>query len=329
MNKWLISWSSKRPPAWESVMMNMNQALNSDMTMTTGNLNWHVPVHVDEIPGHLRKPEHNTLRGQLLDQFENEAFKYVLAENNSGELNDHQLIIRDHLTEGKFIVPEGSRYINLDKVEKFLQNYEWVSLGYLLEDITVGYNNRSIPLSLSIYYTRDRDNNIINVETKEKICEFNKIHVVTYANFRKLKDPGINVITLNPHLVSGSGDNGNVNGHMWASLDTYDSGFDDYLLDPKINNAILINKTIFAKDEFSINLYEKSLMFLSTLELPDFPVELETNLKYSVKKNIYNFKLDKEVGYIRFKIHIGDLNKKYNDITTSGISFIEYTVVGE
>jgi len=329
MNKWLISWSSKRPPAWESVLMNMNQVLNPNTTMTKGSLNWHVPVHVDDIPGHMRKPEHNTLKGQMLSQFENEAFKYVLGGNNSDYFDDHQLIIRDHLTDGQFIVPEGSRYIDLDKVDKYLQNYEWVSLGYLLENNTIEYSERSTPLSLSIYYTRDRDNNIINAETKEKICEYDEVHVVTYANFRKLRDTSINVITLNPHIVSGSGESGSVNGHMWASLDTYDSGFDEYLLAPDINNATVINNTIFAKDEFSINLYEKSLMFLSTLELPDFPVVLETNLNYSVNKNIYNFKLDDKVGYIRFKIHIGDLNKKYNDITTSGISFIEYTVVGE
>jgi len=73
MNKWLISWSSKRPPAWESVLMNMNQVLNPNTTMTKGSLNWHVPVHVDDIPGHMRKPEHNTLKGQMLSQFENEA----------------------------------------------------------------------------------------------------------------------------------------------------------------------------------------------------------------------------------------------------------------
>ena len=335
MINWLFVWSSKRPPVWEATIQNMNQAITSPYTQDWEGNSWISPVNWKDIPTRVLTDDHKKyLNGQLLSQFENESFKFVIESNNTSINHDDGLIIKPHLIMNLGITKNNSRTLNLDKIYKHLENHEWVSLGLFIGNTPPSPEERSNLLSRSVLYARNADEKLIDLDNNVQLPDNDYISCITYINFKKLKDDKFVVCTLNPNLVAVPHlDEGILDDkHRFLTLDTYDSTLDDYLLTPNIEDAKVINgNNIFAKlnKPFKIKLYEQSLMRIKFVEIADFPVEVETNIRCTVKDNVYEFTPDKSMGYVSFKINTNFLSDKYNSKTTAGITTLEYVVIGE
>ncbi len=330
MINWMFIWSSKRPPVWESTLQNMNVALSSSDYLE-GAQTWYPPVNYKEIPGKYLKDSHKKLKGQLLDQFENEAFKFVIESNKSEVNPDHALIIKPHLYPDVGLNNTLCKTLDLDLIYSYFKNYQWVSLGLFFTG-TPKYEERAISLAKSSLYGRNFDNKLVDLETGIHYPEYDYLSCVTYINFRQLKDPNIIVATLNPHLVSVPHlEDGFSNKHVYMTLDTYDTSLKEYLIQPSFDNCKIVDNHIFVKKntKFKINLYNHSLLNLKYDKKPKFPVDVNSPLQYEQNQNEYSFTTNKDVSYIQFKIQTGSLNDKYNNVETAGYTNLEYIVIGE
>ena len=315
-------------------MQNMNLALNSPDTMDWRGRSWVPPVNWKDIPTRLLTTnQKKTLNGQLLDQFENEAFKFVLEKNLSDVNTDDHLIIKPHMLLDLGLNDTNCRTLDLNKIYKHFDNHQWVSLGFFFGGGNVEYEDRAYTLSQASLYGRNHKHKIIDLDNKYEYPDYDYLSAVTYVHFRKLKDSNFVICTLNPHLVSVPHlDEGIVGGnHRFLTLDTYDSTIEEYLINPSIVGATVVDNHIFAKGDepFTIKIGEESLLWLKFEELADFPVKVETNLDYSKKDNHYTFNTNAPIGYIKLHIHTDSMSDKYNDKGNSGITTLEYIVVGD
>lgn len=339
MINWLFLWSSKRPPLWESVVENINTAIDSDVTIDHNGESYIPSVTWEDVPEAVVTNVHKErLLGQNINQFENEFFKFVIEPNVSEIEPEKELVIKPHMWPSFGLRKDICKPFSLDEIYVHLQKYKWVSIGFFFDGNTTHVANdekRGISLSQSILYARDENNTVINVETGERLNGQKNLNCVTYVNFRLLSDESFVVCTLNPNLVAVPNLDRQVspNGkHKWTTMNTYDSSFSKYLLKPKFN-AVKINETIFAGlgKSLTVDLYEDSLYFLTSgsKDKPNFPVEVETNLQFTNIENKYEFIVNKPTSYIRFKIKTNSMNDKYFNKRTAGYEILEYLVIGE
>jgi hypothetical protein len=335
MINWLFIWSSKRPPVWESTIQNMNQAVSSTDYMKWNGNEWVPPVNWKDIPTKFLKSEHKKrLNGQVIEQFENESFKFVIDRNITEIEKENPLIIKPHMYLEEGLNEGNCRTLNLDEIYKAFNNYQWVALGLFFGGGTIPHKERGIALAKSILYGRNAENKLVNVVTGEKLTNTDILSAVTYVHFRMLKDNNFVICTVNPHLISVPllGEGIVDNKHRFLTLDTYDSTMEEYLLKPQVHNAVVVKDTVFAKqhEPFDINLSDLSIMWLKFTEKPDFPVKVETNIPHKYNGNgSYTFTPDKPYGYVKLKVDTGAMIDKYNDKNFAGITTIEYIVIGE
>ena len=329
---WLFLWSTVRPPIWEATTENLNQGLNSSEYMIGLKQKWVPPINWKEIPGRLLREDHKKrLNGQMLNQFEGEEFKFVIEKNNSQVNPEDELVIKPHMFPTFALSHDKCKTLNLKKLKEYFKNYEWVALGFFFEDSSdLEYNERAYALSSAILYARNGSNKIVNIETGEMLDNYDHLHCNTYVVFRLLSDENYVVATVNPHLVSVPFlHNEFIGNDTIITMNTFNTSFDKYMIEPAFENCNVVNNTIFANKNFNVNLYEDAWIYLRHSQIPNFPVKVETNLKYTSDKNKYTFEPKKGMGYIRFKVHTKSINKKYNNIEKAGYEILEYTVVGE
>lgn len=331
MIDWLFIWSSKRPPLWEATTQNLNVEMSGRNFATAHGKKYYIPVNVSDMPEHI-KHEFKHLKGQILDQFENEAFKFVVDANVSDYNPEDDIIIKPHMFLELGLNETNCKTFKLDTVYKHFKNYKWVALGLFFSGEHMDYKGRANSLAKSIFYGRNAQNKIINLETGLELAEYQYLSVVTYLVFKQLHDTNIITVSMNPNLVAMPHQSLDVikNKHRFVGLDMYDTGIYEHLLKPDVSGGVQIGDTIFAKgNSVSVNLYENGLRYIKHSQLPDFEVELDTNLKYKVENNRYIFEADRAIGYADFTINVGSILDKYLEVSKAGKTKLQYIIVGE
>jgi len=169
MKNWAFLWSSKRQPVWESTLYNLNIDVGSSKTVTRFGGTFLPPVNISDAVKKTIDPYFSNHSGQILEQFENEAFKFVIEKNYTNQSpKECPLIIKLHMFLDLGIDEYNCKPINLNKVEKYLEDNEWVALGFFINgNDTLKYEDRANTLSKSTWYTRKDKCSIYDLERDE------------------------------------------------------------------------------------------------------------------------------------------------------------------
>lgn len=326
MIDWIFMRASSRPLMWEYAASNLNITLNPKYQA----YGFNAPVNRKLIPPRFAKLTESirtldNLKGQYLEQFEKEEFKYVISPfTNDGE----DLVIREYLSPEVTIDDTNSKVINLNTLYALLNKHEWVAVGMLLSNVEI--NDKTI-LGKSYFYTRDENSQrLINLSASNSPLDHDTISGVTYAIFRKTKNSNIVICVLNPYLMTTRGlEVGVLNKrHRFSILNTQNSSIENFLLKPYIKNGILINEnTIFAKDTIEFEEYGESIFRLNTGVIPKFNRKIITNFKYRDLDNSIEISLNKNMGYLRLEYDVGSIINNCNEVSKAGIHTIEYTII--
>lgn len=332
MIHWAFIWASKRPPVWENCTDVMNLAVGDQWTFD--GLYFPVNYAMSQMGDVIKDDRIKKLKGPIIEQFEKEAFKYVIDTNNSGMNLDlggapGQLILKEHMMLDVNLTPDNSRTIDLDEVYKHLEKHQWVSLGIPISNMVL---NKQTLMAKSYYYTRDENFNIINLSGDNHPFDgVPSIPTVTYCVFKKTKNPELVVCILNPHLVAMPNIDSNLydSKHHVFSMDAYDATLEEYFLIPRIEGSgtYIVNKnTIFTTTQFVIHEYEGGTYFAKFGDKLKFEREIKSNLTFQAKDGKITVDPTRHFGYITIEYNIDGMINRYDRAAKAGKYKIEFIV---
>lgn len=330
MKDWIFYWSSKRSPIWESATFNMNVAL--DHPIEGGIADGMYPhVHVDNIPVKYHDVyDFSIFNGSWLDQFEQEAFKFVVQYNNSAHNPQDHLVIKQHMYPDMSLNESNCKTINLDTLSDMLDKHSWVALGTIMSNAKV---DKFEAVAISTFYTRDEDTlDIVRLSGSEDQPEQHKyLPVVTYCVFKRTADSNVITCVMNPNMMSLTHlINEEVGHHRISTIDNTEGSFESSILSPIISNGKLIGDTIFA-DENGVVLheFEGSMMYLKYELLPNYPKVIFSNLEYTVDGNkITVIPDDTKLGYISIEYEVDSFMSNYVHINNKKY-IVQYKITKE
>lgn len=332
MIHWAFIWASKRPPVWENCTDVMNLAIGDKWTVN----GLYLPVNsgVSSIANIFKDDKIKRMTGPIIEQFEIEAFKYVIETNNSAMNLDlggepGQLILKEHMMLDINLTPDNSRTIDLNEVYAHLEKHAWVALGIPISNMAL---NKKTLMAKSYYYTRDDNFNIINLSgDNHPIDGVPSIAAVTYCVFKKTKNSNLVTCILNPHLVAMPSIDSNVyeGKHHVFTLDAYDATLEEYFLVPRIEGSgtYTVNKnTIFTTTEFTIHEYEGGTYFSKFGDKIKFNREIKSNLTFKAKDGKIIVDPSRHFGYITIEYDVDGMINRYDRVAKAGKYKIEFIV---
>lgn len=271
------------------------------------------------------------LNGQILDTFEEETFKYVIEKNTTRDKSKGHYIIKEHLMPMELADKTSAKFIDLDKIAKYLEEHSWVALGSFFDMKRDENTDKLNILASSFFYTRDRDDHLIkNLSGGRHPKAERYVTCINYLVFKKLKDEDIIICYFNPNLITAPRrvemiENDRHTVHAFY----YSKDMHDFLIKPKIRNGVLANGNIFTKDDtLRIELYGDSEYKYLYRHTPKIPYKITTNLNYEVRHNVIHLDVDK-TGYIVIEYDVETLTR-YNVVRkNASMHRIEYTVFRE
>lgn len=335
MINWAFTWSSRRAPAWENCNDAMNLALGQEWIFG----DYYIPVNSarsgSPLVDFVNDERIKKLNAPVLEQFELEAFKFVIDENRSGQNFDAtprigQLILKEHMTLDVLLTEENSRVINLDEVYSYLQKYDWIALGTPMNNIEL---SKKTLMAKSFYYTRDESFNVINLSGENQPDNMvPSIPTVTYCVFKKTKNGDLVSCIVNPHLVAVPQMDSKVydDKHRVFALDAFDSTIEDYFLKPNVigsDTNVINGNVIFTTVQFDLNEYEAGLYFVRHKSFIPFPRTIKTNLGVTSVGNIIHVNPTHHYGYISLEYDVDSMINSYGQVSKIGKHKIEFTVI--
>ncbi len=321
MIDWVFIWSSRRAFIWDNVTNNINLALTEKYALPDR----YFPAHIKNVVETYRDlvPNKEALRGQLLDQFEAESFKYIVEATH-----DDKLIIKENLQIKLLTNETNSRIIDLDEVGMYLEKYPWVGLGVIMSNVEI--TDKTL-VAKSFYYARDPNTlQIINLSGDNQPLEHTHLPVITYGVFKKTSDPSIYTAIMNPHLISLANIETAVLGHhRVTTLNGFEDGVDTFFIKPKVVGARLLNNDsmIFAENDFEIHEFVECAFNQRTGKIPAFPKTIESNFFISHAHGVMKVMINQPIGYISITYDMDALINNYDDRTKAGKHRVDFLVV--
>lgn len=325
---WIFVWESSRNVPWDNASQNLNMVVDFEHFLDQINqkdeiggilrnllpadhLNINIPANVKHVPKVFQNiPSSHKLDGQILDQFENESFKYVLQKHQESRYNkNHELVIKEHLYPNIALDETNCKTLDLDHINKLLDKNEWVGLGTFFEKPQNEFDKLNA-IASSVYFTRDKDT--LKIKNLSRVKQFNPradyLSCITYVIFKKLKDKNIIVGMLNPNLISLTHFiNVTSENHLVSSVSSFDD-LGDYFLRPKIISGIEIgDKTIFSEN----GIVEIEMCGMCPYKYmhgrkPKFDFNIKTNLKYEIDGDFIKVDVKKH-GYLVIEYDVGNM----------------------
>ena len=320
MIDWVFIWASRRAYVWDNVTNNVNLAMNESYALPDR----YFPAHIKNVVEVYQDlvPNKDKLNGQILDQFEAEAFKYIVETTPNNEL-----IIKENLNIKLLTNETNSRTINLDEVSSYLERYPWVALGVVLSNIEI--SDKTI-VAKAFYYTRDQNTlQIINLSGDNQPHDHIHLPVITYAVFKRTQDPSVCLSVVNPNLISMTNiETAILGNHRVTTLNGFEEGVDSFFLKPAVVGANVINNSIiFAENDFQIHEFIEGAFYQRLAKKPNFPKTVSTNFNIDHSNNIMKVMINQAIGYISITYHIDGLINNYDDRRFAGKHKIDFLVV--
>jgi len=320
MIDWVFIWASRRAYIWDNITNNINLALNEKYAIPER----YFPAHIKSVAESCQDivPNKDTLRGQLLDQFEAESFKYVIESTH-----DDKLIIKENLQVKVLTNETNSRIINLDEVGGYLEKYKWVGLGVILSNIEI--SDKTI-VAKSFYYTRDPETlQIINLSGDNQPLEHTHLPVITYAVFKRTTDASVYIAVVNPNLISIPNiETATLGHHRVTTFNGFESGTDAFFLRPQIVGARVINgTTIFAENDFEIHEFVDSGFYQRLAKKPEFAKVVSSNFNIQHSNDVIKVMINQPIGFVSIEYNVDGLINNYDDRRVAGKHKIDFLVI--
>lgn len=325
---WVFVWENKRNASWDNASKNLNVVVDFERFLKNNNQKEHIenmvkqsgaadhldisiPANRKHVPEIFKSiPLSQKLDGQILDQFENESFKYVLQKHQESRYNQtHELVIKEHLYPNIALDDTNCKTLDLDHINKLLEDNEWVGLGTFFDKPQNEFDKLNA-IASSVYFTRDKDT--LKVKNLSRVKQFNPradyLSCITYVIFKKLKDKNIIVGMLNPNLISLTHFvDVMTENHLVSTVSSF-GDLGDYFLRPKIISGVEIgNKTIFSENGcVKIEMCGLSPYKYMHGRKPDFDYEIKTNLKYQIEDDVITVDVKKN-GYLIVEYDVGNI----------------------
>jgi hypothetical protein len=320
MIDWIFMWASRRSYIWDNVTNNINLAMSEKYALPER----YFPAHIKNVVEVYQDlvPNKDTLRGQLLDQFEAESFKYVIESTH-----DDKLLIKENLQVKLLTNETNSRTIDLDEVGGYLEKYKWVGLGVVLSNIEI--SDKTI-VAKAFYYTRDPETlQIINLSGENQPLEHTHLPVITYAVFKKTADPLVYITVVNPNLISIANIETAILGHhRVTTFNGYEYGADSFFFRSRVVGARLINNTtIFAENDFEIHEFIEGGFYQRLGKKPEFPKVVSSNFNIQHSHDIIKVMINQPIGFISIEYDVDSMINNYDDRRTAGKHKIDFLVI--
>ena len=336
MIDWIFLWSTKRPALWESVTENMNSVFwesNFDYE------NYVIPVNKINIDSQYNNLDFlNDLNGPVLDQFENESFKFVIQPNSglSSYNRQDQMVLKQHMFPDFSLSGDNCKSINLDLIYELVNKYKWVSIGTIFsgpdDDVRL---NKLNSIAASSIFIRDIDTLKISVLDKnnQPDNDITYMSCVTYMTFQKLKDDSVVLCILNPHLVSLThSENLTLDKiHRISALNSHDTSIENFLLKPNINVGKLNSSNLIFSDNRIVEIapFKNSTYWHKYGSIPSIPYSIESNLPYVIDCDIIKILTDKSIGYFSIIFDVGSMTNLHMKKNTFGKINFDFTIIGD
>ena len=324
---WIFVWHSKTTNEWNSINRNMNSIVDLNhvidnapvpddlrkevkerglqlMKGYSDHFDLCVPPHEFDIPPFIKaipgvQEQVSTFRGQILESFEEETFRYVLEKNTACEYTKDHLIIKEHLYPQEILTDKNSKSINFDKIAKYLETHSWVALGSFFDMKREENMDKHNILSSAFFYTRDKDTHAIRNLSGGRHPKGTKfISCINYMIFKKLKDENIVLCYLNPTLMAVPSRLENLDGNHRVTSLTYNKDIREFLTKPKIRIGTRVGNNIFADGStVKIELCGEAEYKYLYRRNPILPYKIHTNLNHDIKNDVITLDVKKH-GYI-------------------------------
>jgi hypothetical protein len=224
---------------------------------------------------------------------------------------------------------EFSRSIDTENLKVWLNTYEWVGFGYIIEADGV---NRYTAVEKSVYYTRN-DNGDFIVLDKDTIRNEETSQAIQHWFLATKGSDNLYVLFCHPDCVIPTQ-------QLEYNTDKYNNKYFNYIeeefnyfnlvLKPGIINGQLINDVIYGHGEF-INLeWSAGSHFLNNTNAvfpPISPIEIITNLDYELLEK--GVKIKNRKGTFTVKYKVTGLIKPSMRVSEHGTIEKTYLVLGE
>lgn len=315
---------------WKTVYQNMNICMGG---LSEEDYDYVLPVNSKLIPrkyidqfydeyGHI----FNILNGQVIDQFDKEEFKYVLAHNKSDYNKDDELVLKVNLFPDILLNETNCKTINLSTVKETLEEYEWVAVGHVFSN--VNHFNANEPVARANYYVRDTETlklKLIGAENHPE--EHTNISAITFAVFKKTKGEDTYIGFVNPNLVKyhnlleGSvGDN---------DIRVLDSTLEDTILKPEISGGVIVGDSIYSEDKIVFE-FERNGIGAIDFRVGDkglqFPLDLKTNMEHEWDDNALTIFINRDYGYVKFLFDVDSMINDYSSMSMGGKHELSYKI---
>lgn len=350
ITNWIFVWENTKNKPWDNASRNLNMIPDFEHTLdmydkkgdvknlilnsgVVDNLNISVPVNKNHIPEQFKAlPITDNFKGQILDQFESESFKYVIQKHIESRYNqNHQLVLKEHLYPNIALDKNNCKTLDLDHIKKLLDENEWVGLGTFFDKPQNEFDKLNA-IASSVFFTRDKDT--LKIKNLSNIKQFNiraeYLSCINYMIFKKLKDSDIVVGLLNPNLLSLTHfTNMNTENHIVTTVSGADK-LADYFFKPKILKGVgLENNTIFSEN----GVVEIEMCGLSPYKymhghIANFDKKIKTNLEYAIEGEVIKIDVVKN-GYLIIDYDVGNMFDYNFDKTEMHKERVEFTLFRE
>lgn len=315
---------------WRTVYQNMNMCMGG---FGYEERDYVLPVHTKLIPdeyldllyddlGHVFKH----LNGQVIDQFDREDFKYVLAHNKSNYNKEDELVLKVNLFPDLLLNEKNCKTISLSKIREILEEYEWVGVGHIFSN--VNHFDANEPIARANYYVRDTDTlklKLIGADNQPE--EHTNVSAITFAVFKKTKNDDIYMGFVNPNLVKyhnlleeSVGNN---------TIRVLDNDIEENLLKPEISGGVVVGDAIYSEDKIEFK-FKKEGIAAYDFRTDDngilFPCELQTNMQYEWNESTLTVFINRDNGYVKFMFDVDSMINEYSSISKSGKHEISYKI---
>ena len=303
MKHWLFMRATNRPSQWDGASNAINNTNRTFVDQNGSTLV--VPANTRLLLPSLRKAAGEYKQGPILRQFDKDITNLVFLQDG----ND-VLITRSFLP-AQMRTPDNTRILDLDLMERALDEYEWVSLALILnkQDPT----SETTLLKDSQYIVRGKDNQLKVFDGIDDIGQNEQINVLTFfIAFRLAKTNGY-VLMCNHNIISGhAGVSMNTNERTISSTHDQTGNIVRFAFEPRVDCEYVANTLVVEKDYLKIEIGHNSLIYHKTNScLLNNYFTVKSSWDTEIKGNTILVKKQPGMGYIKVTFDCCDLTKPY------------------
>ena len=322
MKHWLINRANNKPPEWEHATAGMNTS--SQTFFGDDGREYHIPVTKRMFPSLYHYHVADWPDGQPVRHFDKDATNLAFMESNG------KLLITQSFLAPPFRTPENTRVVDLELMEKALEQHDWISLAYIVQN-GEGVTQPAL-LKDSKYIVRGDNERLMCFETGEYLEKDGDVVTLTFFVAYRLGKTNGYVITCNYNILSIHGHNGAVgfitdDRTITSNIDQ-GNGIVQWALEPETNCEKVAGAYVVDKPFLELELSRYSTIYKKTdSSLHNIQYQVKSSWDVETEGNFIKVHKQPGVGYLKVTTDWVDMTKPY--ITAADRkTTLEYILLG-